>query len=52
MNLGMSIRITGTNIRLRVKMIANRVWKIRDRYDQNGDPVYLVNFTVIPVFES
>jgi len=44
--------ITNTNVRLRVKIIVNRIWKIRDRFDQNGDPVYVVTSTVIPVFES
>lgn len=45
-------RIVGSNIRVRLKMVLNRVWRIQNRYDQLGDPVYVVNQTVLPIIEG
>lgn len=42
----------GTDRRLRVKIIVNRVWRIQDRFDAKGDPVYVINLTTLPVLEQ
>jgi hypothetical protein len=44
--------LKGSTIRIRLKLSLNRVWRIVDRFDNNGDPVYVVNFGTIPFIES
>jgi hypothetical protein len=44
--------IKGSQIRIRTKLIMNRVYRIDERYDNLGDPVYVVNFTIIPTIET
>lgn len=44
--------LAGTDRRLRVKIIVNRVWRIQDRFDAKGDPVYVINVTTLPVLEQ
>lgn len=43
--------IKETPIRLSTKLILNRVWRIDERYDNVGDPVYVVRFTIIPTID-
>jgi hypothetical protein len=44
--------VSNTDIRIRVKLVLNIVWRIKDRFDNLGDPVYVVNFTVVPAITS
>jgi hypothetical protein len=44
--------LIGSGIRVRVKLVLNRIFRIKDRYDNVGDPVYVVNFSIVPFVES
>ncbi len=44
--------LVGSNVRIRIKLVANHVWRIESRYDNLGDPVYVVTFSIIPSIEG
>jgi hypothetical protein len=45
-------QLVGSEIKMRVKLVLNRIFRIRDRYDNVGDPVYVVNFSIVPFIEA
>ena len=44
--------IKGTAGKIRIKLVLNQIWRIDDRYDHLGDPVYVVNFSAVPYVEA
>jgi hypothetical protein len=44
-------RVGGNVLRLQMKLVLNRVWRLKDRFDPVGDPVYVVNFGVNTTIE-
>ena len=45
-------RVGRNALRLRMKLVLNRVWRIKGRFDPIGDPVYVVNFSVNTTIEK
>lgn len=33
--------------KIKLKFVLNKVWRLKDRYDNVGDPVYVTNFIVV-----
>lgn len=33
--------------KIKLKFVLNKVWRLKDRYDSVGDPVYVTNFIVV-----
>jgi hypothetical protein len=44
--------LIGTDVTIRTKLILNRAFRIGNRYDNFGDPIYVINFTLVPATES
>jgi hypothetical protein len=36
-----------SKIKVKLKLVLNKVWRLKDRYDSMGDPVYVANFTIL-----
>jgi hypothetical protein len=45
-------RIVGAAFKVRMKLVLNRVFRIRERFDVVGDPVYVVNFSINTTIEQ
>jgi hypothetical protein len=44
-------RLLNTDIKVRLKLMINRIYSLKDRYEANGDPLYIVNFATVPTIE-